>query len=96
MRWPTAWSRERVDAIYRDDAAPIGGKPAGFKLCIGHPWEFLAICKAMLETKIYPDFIVVDGTEGGTGAAPLRIPTISVSPSSASAATSNCRCSFAI
>jgi glutamate synthase domain-containing protein 2 len=49
-----------------------GGKPAGFKLCVGHPWEFLAICKAMLETKIYPDFIVVDGTEGGTGAAPLE------------------------
>ena len=49
-----------------------GGKPAGFKLCIGHPWEFLAICKAMLETSIYPDFIVVDGNEGGTGAAPLE------------------------
>jgi glutamate synthase domain-containing protein 2 len=49
-----------------------GGKPAGFKMCIGHPWEFLAICKAMLETKIYPDFIVVDGNEGGTGAAPLE------------------------
>ncbi len=49
-----------------------GGKPAGFKLCIGHPWEFLAICKAMLETKIYPDFIVIDGKEGGTGAAPLE------------------------
>ena len=49
-----------------------GGKPAGFKLCIGHPWEFLAICKAMLETGIYPDFVVVDGTEGGTGAAPLE------------------------
>jgi glutamate synthase domain-containing protein 2 len=49
-----------------------GGKPAGFKLCIGHPWEFLAICKAMLECKIYPDFIVVDGNEGGTGAAPLE------------------------
>ena len=49
-----------------------GGKPAGFKLCIGHPWEFLAICKAMLETDIYPDFIVIDGKEGGTGAAPLE------------------------
>jgi glutamate synthase domain-containing protein 2 len=49
-----------------------GGKPAGFKLCIGHPWEFLAICKAMRETGIYPDFIVVDGNEGGTGAAPLE------------------------
>lgn len=49
-----------------------GGKPAGFKLCIGHPWEFLAICKAMVETGITPDFIVVDGAEGGTGAAPLE------------------------
>jgi glutamate synthase domain-containing protein 2 len=49
-----------------------GGKPAGFKLCIGHPWEFLAVCKAMIETEIYPDFIVVDGKEGGTGAAPLE------------------------
>jgi glutamate synthase domain-containing protein 2 len=49
-----------------------GGKPVGFKLCIGHPWEFLAICKAMVETGIRPDFIVVDGAEGGTGAAPLE------------------------
>jgi glutamate synthase domain-containing protein 2 len=49
-----------------------GGKPAGFKLCIGLPHEFLAICKAMLETGILPDFIVVDGAEGGTGAAPLE------------------------
>ncbi len=49
-----------------------GGKPAGFKMCIGHPWEVLAICKAMLQTGIYPDFIVVDGNEGGTGAAPLE------------------------
>jgi glutamate synthase domain-containing protein 2 len=49
-----------------------GGKPAGFKLCIGHPHEFLAICKAMLETGILPDFVVVDGAEGGTGAAPLE------------------------
>jgi len=49
-----------------------GGKPTGFKLCIGHPWEWFAICKAMLETGILPDFIVVDGGEGGTGAAPLE------------------------
>ena len=49
-----------------------GGKPAGFKLCIGHPWEFLAICKAMLAANVYPDFIVIDGKEGGTGAAPLE------------------------
>ena len=47
-----------------------GGKPVGFKLCIGHAHEFLAIVKAMLETGITPDFIVVDGKEGGTGAAP--------------------------
>jgi glutamate synthase domain-containing protein 2 len=49
-----------------------GGKPTGFKLCVGHPWEFLALVKAMLKTGIAPDFIVVDGTEGGTGAAPLE------------------------
>lgn len=46
------------------------GKPVGFKLCIGQPKEFYAICKAMLETDIYPDFITIDGGEGGTGAAP--------------------------
>jgi|SRR5690554_4842063 len=49
-----------------------GGKPVGFKLCLGHPWEFMAITKAMLKTDIVPDFIVVDGKEGGTGAAPLE------------------------
>jgi glutamate synthase domain-containing protein 2 len=49
-----------------------GGKPAGIKLCIGHPWEWFALCKAMLETGLVPDFIVVDGAEGGTGAAPLE------------------------
>jgi glutamate synthase domain-containing protein 2 len=47
-----------------------GGKPTGFKLAIGHPWEWFAIAKAMLTTGILPDFIVVDGGEGGTGAAP--------------------------
>ncbi|WP_316804384.1 FMN-binding glutamate synthase family protein [Pedobacter nototheniae] len=46
------------------------GKPVGFKLCIGRRSEFYAICKAMIETGIYPDFITVDGGEGGTGAAP--------------------------
>ena len=49
-----------------------GGKPVGFKLCIGHRREFLCIVKAMIKTGIIPDFIVVDGTEGGTGAAPLE------------------------
>lgn len=47
-----------------------GGKPVGFKLCIGIRSEFMAICKAMLETGITPDFITIDGSEGGTGAAP--------------------------
>ncbi len=49
-----------------------GGKPVGFKLCIGNPAEFLSICKAMLKTGITPDFITVDGAEGGTGAAPIE------------------------
>ncbi len=48
------------------------GKPIGFKLCIGHRREFMCMVKAMLETEIVPDFIVVDGKEGGTGAAPLE------------------------
>lgn len=47
-----------------------GGKPVGFKLCIGRKSEFIAICKAMIELDSYPDFITVDGGEGGTGAAP--------------------------
>ena len=49
------------------------GKPVGFKLCLGHPWQFMSIVKAMLHTKIVPDFIVVDGSEGGTGAAPIEL-----------------------
>ena len=49
-----------------------GGKPTGFKLAIGHPWEWFAIAKAMHQTGLLPDFIVVDGGEGGTGAAPLE------------------------
>lgn len=49
-----------------------GGKPVGFKLSLGRKSEFIAICKAMVETGIMPDFITVDGGEGGTGAAPLE------------------------
>ena len=49
-----------------------GGKPTGFKLALGHPWEWFGIAKAMHESGILPDFIVVDGGEGGTGAAPLE------------------------
>jgi glutamate synthase domain-containing protein 2 len=50
-----------------------GGKPVGFKLCIGRTSEFLGICKAMLTTGITPDFITIDGSEGGTGAAPVEL-----------------------
>ncbi|WP_333769373.1 FMN-binding glutamate synthase family protein [Streptomyces sp. IBSBF 2435] len=49
-----------------------GGKPAGFKLCVGSRGQFLAVCKAMIEEGTAPDFIIVDGAEGGTGAAPLE------------------------
>jgi glutamate synthase domain-containing protein 2 len=49
-----------------------GGKPVGFKLCVGRESEFVALCKAMVKTGIKPDFITVDGGEGGTGAAPLE------------------------
>ena len=49
-----------------------GGKPVGVKLCIGHPWEFVALVKAMVETGQVLDFITVDGSEGGTGAAPTE------------------------
>lgn len=48
------------------------GKPIGFKLCVGKKEEFIEICKAMIETGIKPDFITVDGGEGGTGAAPVE------------------------
>lgn len=50
-----------------------GGKPVGFKLCLGRYYEFMGVCKAMLETGILPDFITVDGAEGGTGAAPAEL-----------------------
>lgn len=49
-----------------------GGKPTGFKLCVGDKEEFIAICREMLSTGILPDFITIDGSEGGTGAAPIE------------------------
>jgi glutamate synthase domain-containing protein 2 len=49
-----------------------GGKPVGIKLCVGHPAEWFSVVKAMVETGLTPDFIVVDGAEGGTGAAPIE------------------------
>lgn len=56
----------------RDCRKLSGGKPVGIKLCVGIKSEFIAICKAMIESGIRPDFIAVDGGEGGTGAAPLE------------------------
>jgi len=50
-----------------------GGKPVGIKLCVGYPHELFAVMKAMLETEILIDFIVIDGAEGGTGAAPTEL-----------------------
>lgn len=50
-----------------------GGKPVGFKLCLGQPWQFMAIVKAMLHSGVVPDFIVIDGSEGGTGASPIEL-----------------------
>ncbi len=50
-----------------------GGKPVGIKLCVGHPSEVFAIAKAMVKTGIHPDFVVIDGSEGGTGAAPQEL-----------------------
>nr|WP_033289715.1 FMN-binding glutamate synthase family protein [Amycolatopsis jejuensis] len=52
--------------------ALAGGKPTGIKLCVGSRRQVLAVCKAMLAEGVTPDFIVVDGSEGGTGAAPLE------------------------
>lgn len=49
-----------------------GGKPVGFKICIGIKREFVEICEAMIQTGIKPDYIVIDGGEGGTGAAPVE------------------------
>lgn len=80
-----AWQTVESPAAHSAFATPIellqfiarlrelsGDKPTGFKLAIGHPWEWFAIVKAMRETGIVPDFIVVDGKEGGTGAAPVE------------------------
>ena len=63
--------RELV-ALHRPHARAGRRQTAGFKLCVGPRVELLAICKAMVEEGITPDFIVVDGAEGGTGAAPME------------------------
>ncbi len=63
-----------VELLYwlEELSACAGGKPVGLKLCLGHPWEWFALAKALQRTQIIPDFIVIDGAEGGTGAAPLE------------------------
>lgn len=69
----TAFSTPReLVAFWQKLRELSGGKPVGFKLCVGQPWQFMAIVKAMIETDNYPDFIVIDGAEGGTGAAPVE------------------------
>ena len=71
------------------------GKPIGFKLCIGQHSDFIALCKAMIETGIKPDFITIDGGEGGTGAAPLEYTnSIGMPLMDAIAFVSNCLIGF--
>lgn len=85
IRGVTPWTQVDSPPAHRAFDSPLGlmafiaqlreladGKPVGFKLAIGRRSEFMAICKAMVETGITPDFITVDGGEGGTGAAPLE------------------------
>lgn len=68
----SSFSTPRELLTWVNDLREICGKPVGIKLCIGHRAEFLSICKAMVMTQIVPDFITVDGGEGGTGAAPVE------------------------
>ncbi|AMN49202.1 FMN-binding glutamate synthase family protein [Psychrobacter sp. P2G3] len=69
----TAFSTPRELVTFWQQLRELSGsKPVGFKLCIGQPWQFMAIVKAMIEADNYPDFIVIDGAEGGTGAAPVE------------------------
>ncbi|MGI9280315.1 MAG: FMN-binding glutamate synthase family protein [Endozoicomonas sp.] len=68
----SAFSTPRELILFIDHLRRISGKPVGFKLCPGNRVEFMGICKAMLETGVAPDFITVDGAEGGTGAAPVE------------------------
>lgn len=69
----SAFSTPREFALFIQKLKVLSeGKPVGMKFCVGHPWEFFGICKAFIELDIYPDFIVIDGAEGGTGAAPVE------------------------
>jgi len=69
----TAFNSPRELMLFVQELRQLSaGKPIGFKMCVGKRSEFLAICKAMIETGIKPDFITIDGSEGGTGAAPIE------------------------
>jgi glutamate synthase domain-containing protein 2 len=69
----TAFSNAESMLLFMEQLRELSdGKPVGFKLCIGSKKEFYGICHAIRKTGIIPDFIVVDGSEGGTGAAPLE------------------------
>ena len=71
--WHSAFSTPKELCYFIKNLRDLsGGKPVGIKLCIGRESEFMSLCKAMIETKIYPDYISIDGAEGGTGAAPLE------------------------
>ncbi|NNL84341.1 MAG: FMN-binding glutamate synthase family protein, partial [Myxococcales bacterium] len=68
----SAFGTPRELVRWLDSLRMLSGKPVGIKLCVGEQHEFLAICRAMLETGCHPDYIAVDGSEGGTGAAPAE------------------------
>jgi len=63
--------KELINFVYKLKKLS-NNKPVGIKLCIGHPWEFISIVKTMVSMKKYVDFITIDGSEGGTGAAPAE------------------------
>ncbi len=71
--WHSAFSSPKELCLFIKKLRDLsGGKPVGIKLCIGRESEFMSLCKAMIETSIHPDYISIDGAEGGTGAAPLE------------------------
>lgn len=71
--WHSAFSTPKELCLFIKKLRDLsGGKPIGIKMCIGRESEFMSLCKAMIETSIYPDYISIDGAEGGTGAAPLE------------------------
>ncbi|MGB0865906.1 MAG: FMN-binding glutamate synthase family protein, partial [Granulosicoccaceae bacterium] len=74
-----------------------GGKPIGIKLCVGQPEDIVRLCRGMLETDSWPDFITVDGGEGGTGAAPLEFSnSVGMPLREALALVDDCLCGFGL